>query len=553
MLSHLKIKNLVIVEELEITFNSSLNIITGETGAGKSIILKAISLLGGTRSTSDIIRNGQEKLEIEGFFNITADNRTSILDIADELIEIIPDEDIIIRRIIETSGKSRAYLNSSLIPLATLQKISQFLFDITGQHQQQALIDSAKHIQLLDNYGGFTKELAEIKESFHKYSSTKKLLDDFKKSSSEKSEYFRRIAFEQEELKSAELEFDERKKLESDLNKLQNGEFVSNTVNECLNLLNSEDISTINSIAKLRQLTDTLRKKDKILDDTYLLVDSVYSQIKEIDFTLNKYLADLEVAPERLEEIRSRITEIARLERKYHLGANDIIAYLEKINKELNKFEAGEFDITKLENNLRIATSELENLAKEISLKRKNKALLLEQKVEKELARLEMKKAKFKIEITPNELSATGGDDVEFLLSANPGESPKPLGKVASGGELSRVLLTLKTILNEKYATIMHVFDEVDTGVSGIVASVVGEKVKAISEKTQVLLITHSPQIAALADAHFVISKSHIHNNTIVKVKHLNQTERVEEVARMLGGKNVNDKFIELAKEMIIN
>jgi DNA repair protein RecN (Recombination protein N) len=557
MLSSLKIKNLAIVEELEVEFTSGLNIITGETGAGKSIILKAISLLGGLRSQSDIIRHGQTRCEIEGLFNITPENKQSIIELADELAELIEDEQIIIRRIIEDNGKGKAYLNSNLVSLTTLQKISVYLFDITGQHQQQSLLDNAQHIRLLDNYGEFGELLNVIKGSYLEYTKAKKTLDDFKKETGEKAEYFRRLTFERDELKQVGLELNEREKLETQINKLQNVEFIGNAVSESLSLIDADNHGIAISLVRLRQLLENAGKKDNNLEELYKLVDSTYHQIKEINFSLEQYLNSLEANPEQLEIIRERIAEIARLERKYHKSVPELLGYYDKIQAELAEFEAGEFDVEKLEKKFLLAKKEFEDLASELSKKRKAKAQILEQKVEIELNRLNMKKAKFKIDFQNAEPSSHGTDAIQFMLTANPGEPFRILSKVASGGELSRVLLTLKTILNEKYATILQIFDEVDTGISGVVATVVGEKLKTISKTTQVLLITHSPQIAALADTHYVIAKEVKklggEEKTIVRIKRLAQPARIEEIARMLAGKNITEKFKEIAQELMQN
>ncbi|MDR2337566.1 MAG: DNA repair protein RecN [Deltaproteobacteria bacterium] len=555
MLSLLKIKNLAIVEQLEVEFNSGLNIITGETGAGKSIILKAIALLGGLRSTSDIIRHGQARCEIEGLFNITPENKQAIIEVADELAELLEDEEIIIRRIVEDNGKGKAYLNSSLVPLATLQKISVFLFDITGQHQQQSLLDHSQHRRLLDNYGEFGELLSVVKAAYLEYSKAKKTLDDFKKEASEKMEYFRRLSFEREELKQVGLELGEREKLEAQISKLQNVEFICNTINESLTLIDADEHGVLLSLVRLRQLLENASKKDKNLEEFYKLIDSTYQQIREINFSLEQYLNNLEANPEQLESLRERLAEIARLERKYHKSIPELIEYYQKIQAELVEFEAGEFDIEKLEKKFLLTQKELEKLAAKLSQRRKASAKVLEQKVETELNRLNMKKAKFKIDFQEVELSSFGADVIEFMLAANPGEPFRGLNKVASGGELSRILLTLKTILNEKYATILQIFDEVDTGISGAVATVVGEKLKTISKTTQVLLITHSPQIAALADTHYVITKeiqkSSKTEKTIVHINQLDRPARIEEIAHLLAGKNITEKFREIAQELM--
>jgi DNA repair protein RecN (Recombination protein N) len=429
------------------------------------------------------------------------------------------------------------------------------LFDITGQRQQQSLLDHSQHRRLLDNYGEFGELLSVVKTAYLEYSKAKKTLDDFKKEAREKTEYFRRLSFEREELKQIGLELGEREKLEAQISKLQNVEFIYNTINESLALIDADEHGVILSLVRLRQLLENASKKDKNLEEFYKLIDSTYQQIREINFSFEQYLNNLEANPEQLESMRERLAEIARLERKYHKSIPELIEYYQQIQAELVEFEAGEFDIEKLEKKFLLTQKELKKLAAELSQRRKASAKVLEQKVETELNRLNMKKAKFKIDFQEAELSSFGADAIEFMLAANPGEPFRELNKVASGGELSRVLLTLKTILNEKYATILQIFDEVDTGIGGAVATVVGEKLKTISKTTQVLLITHSPQIAALADTHYVITKevqkSSKTEKTIVRINQLDRHARIEEIAHLLAGKNITEKFREIAQELM--
>ncbi|MCC6933541.1 MAG: DNA repair protein RecN [Deltaproteobacteria bacterium] len=550
MLSTLRIKNIAIVDELEIEFAKGLNVLTGETGAGKSIILKAIGLLCGTRSAGDIIRHGQTRAEVEALFYTSPALREVLLKQIDEAQEFISSDELIIRRIVEESGRGKIYINSKLVPLNVLQQISVFLLDITGQHQQQSLLDVVHHRELLDAFGIAPALLTEVRAAYESFAAARKVLQDFERQSSEKEEYFRRLAFERDELKKAQLKVAEREELETELSRLQNVEALGLWANEALGIIESEQ-GAETQLVHLKGILDTAKRKDTALGESFGLIESACEQVKEARYLLADYLASLEADPERLEILRERLSEIARLERKYQKPVAEILTYYDRIKSELSEYEAGNFDIEKLKKDFDEAQAKLKQLEAKLTEKRREAAKKLQALIEKELVNLNMKKARFSIEIKEGNSSAYGADSVEFLLAANPGEPFKPLAKVASGGELSRVLLVLKTILNKQLSPMLQVFDEVDSGIGGAVAEVVGEKLREVSKGSQVLLITHAPQIAALADSHYLISKVSSKDSTSVSLAKLPEAGRVTEIARMLAGKNVTEKFHESARELL--
>ena len=550
MLNTLRIKNIAIVDHLEIEFFPGLNVLTGETGAGKSLILKAMMLICGGRSTGDVIRHNAKRGEVEALFYLSPSVRANLLAKIDEAKEFLSGDELIVRRIIEEGGRGKVYVNSRLMPLGVLQQISALLLDITGQHQQQFLLESTPQRDLLDSFGVPAELRAEMESSYQAFALAKKTLQEFERQNNEKGEYFRRLSFERDELRQAQLKVGEREEIESELSRLQNVEALGGWVAAALAQIEEEQ-DTAAQLGHLRSILETAKRKDLALTETFQLVDSAYEQLHEARYQLADYLSSLEADPARLETLRERLSEIARLERKYQKSITEILSYQQSISAELQEYEAGNFDLGKLRRSYEEAEHNLKVVAGRLTDKRCAAAKILQKSVEKGLSQLNMEKARFAIEVRPGPSSQNGADIVEFMLAANPGEPFRPLAKVASGGELSRVLLVLKTILNEQSSPSLQVFDEVDAGIGGAVAEVVGEKLKEVSCRAQVILITHAPQIAAFADSHYLIKKVSTKESTSVSIVKLSEDAKVSEVARMLAGKNITQKFHETAKELI--
>ncbi len=551
MLAVLRIENLAIIDETEIEFTRGLNALTGETGAGKSIIFKSIELLSGKRASSDIIRAGAERCIVEGLFILNEEMRQNLAAHSEQLEEFAAEDELLIRRVIDRSGRSKIYLNGNLSTATILQQVSPCLIDVTGQHQQQRLLETSSHRSLLDEFGVSKATLEEVAGLYECFATAERELQGFRENSKEQRAYYERIRIEHEELEAAALQEGERAQAEEELDRLANFEGLSAKLSECLDLLEGDQGSIESPLRDCLHLLQSCAKIDPALQEATALVESSVVQLEESRLAVNEYMARLESDPGRLEELRERIAEIAKLERRYQCDLAGLIRYRDSISEEIANFEAGGLDEQKLSARRDAAKKEL--LAAEVALTKERTAAgeRLSKLVVRELAALNMKRARFSVDISEAQSGPHGADRVEFTLAANPGEPFRPLTRVASGGELSRILLVLKTLLNESKSAATQIFDEIDSGIGGAVAQVVGERLLELAQHRQVFLITHAPQIAALADTQFEIQKSTNSSRTSSTIKKLKQDERVEHIARMLAGKNVSAQFEDSARALL--
>jgi DNA repair protein RecN (Recombination protein N) len=550
MLSTLRIQNLAIVEDLEVEFGPGLNVLTGETGAGKSIILKAIELLTGKRASADLIRNGCEMCRVEGMFTLPPDAQLSCEE-NEDLDELLGSEEILIRRTLDTSGRSKITINGRLGTAAMLQLLAPFLLDITGQHQQQTLLDTGHHRELLDNFGAHQTLREEVSAAFQAYSEAKRILDAFLNDQGQREEYLRRISAEQEELQAADLRAGRRSELENELKRLAAVETITFDINRALELIEASEEGIDQKMRALSSALEHARHYDEGIGSILSLVEEAAVQLSEAKLSLSEYGTRLEAEPERLETLRETIAEIARLERKYGKSEAELVQYLQTLTLEIEEYESGKMDESTLRARFDEAEKKLRTAEGALSRKRRESGKKLSVQVLKALQPLGMKHALFEVSVEPAASSSSGADKIEFLLSANPGEPARPLSKVASGGELSRILLVLKTVLNEHAGPRTQIFDEIDVGISGAVAQIVGEKLHQIARRSQVILITHSPQIAAIADTHFLISKTVSGDRTSTGLQILSDQQRVAHIAGMLAGKRVSTNFEQSARELI--
>lgn len=551
MLEVLRISNLAIAEKLEIDFDKGLNVLTGETGAGKSIILKAIELLTGKRTSADVIGTNGESAEVEGLFRIAPALAAELKTELPELEDLLTDDELLIRRVVDRSGKSKLYLNGRLSTAGALQTIAPRLVDVTGQHQQQTLLDVQRHREVLDASGVAGSLLKQVREAYEVFSAAQKRLEEFTQQSAVQLERLRRFEFERDELRDAKLREGERAECEAELKRLSNLEFLSAASEEIETLLESGDVNVRGQLVRTEQLLTKMAGSDSQLSEALGLIQSAKAQISEARFAAADYISRLEADPNRLEYLRERIADVARLERKYGKSETELVQYLAKIQAELAQLENGELSEDKLRAVMEEARGKLTALEEKLTAERKRLGAKLAKEVERELGALNMKRAEFSIDVQPANSSAFGADRVEFLFSANLGQELRPLAKVASGGELSRVLLIVKTVLNEKRKPLLQVFDEVDAGIGGAVAQVVGEKLGTLAKNAQIIVVTHAPQIAAFADKHFQIEKSVSGKRTLTSVSALDSVQRIDEIARMLAGKTVTPEFQASARELL--
>lgn len=565
MLSELIIKNFAIIEEVSISFEKGLTVLSGETGAGKSIIIDAIGLLLGGRGSAEFVRYDTEKAEIEGLFHIEDENHPIYIRCKEHGFDI-EDEMLILKRDITASGKSICRINGKLVTTTILKEIGGLLVDIHGQHESQDLMNQEHHLAMLQQYDG--KGLLPLIESyqdvFSHYSSLKKQLKQLTENEQQMAHRLDLIQFQLTEIQNANLKENEDEQLTEERLKISNFERIYKSLVEAYQSL-SQDGSGLDSVRSSMYSLESVASIDQDIKEMHEGISSSYYLLEDISYRLRDSIEEMEYDPNRLNEIENRLNEISMLKKKYGATVIDILKYAEGIEQELDKIQHKDMHIEKLEKDLQNATQRLIDAGLKLSEKRKELANQLTSDIHKELKELYMEKTTFEIVFSFEEGSSTdpffnnqhvkftkdGFDTVEFYISTNPGEPLKPLAKVASGGELSRMFLALKSIFTKHQGITSIIFDEVDTGVSGRVAQAIAEKIHKVSVNSQVLCITHLPQVASMADTHLFIAKLIDGNRTKTSVTPLQNEQKINEIARMIAGVEITDVTIQHAKELI--
>jgi DNA repair protein RecN (Recombination protein N) len=559
MLSTLIIENIAVIESVEIEFSRGLNVLTGETGAGKSIILNALALLTGKRTNGSIIRHGAEKAKIEALFILPQSVKQELLESFEELADSLHEEDeLLVKRVLDQSGRSKFYINGSLFPQGTVSQIARHLIEITGQHDQQHLLSPSSHRAMLDSYGvpeTLIQESAHAYDTWHHYHT---LLVSLRETKHEQSIRIERLRHELEELTEANLAPGEKDALLEELARLKHFDKIQHALTTFLGLFESSGLEDKGSGMSLEEVLHAAssslaeaRAHDQALESACSLFESACTQCNETKLEIESYLHSLTHDPEQYEALQVRITELNQLERKYKKDIPQLLHYLDTISKEVAEYDAGEFDEEKITATLQEKHKTLLSAQKKLTAARTDAAKKLAGAINQGLKDLQMNKAEFNVTVEAAEPSRSGADTVRFMFTANPGEPLQSLDKVASGGELSRILLLLKSTIRSSENVCLHVFDEIDAGVSGAVAQIVGEKLLSISNNSQVVIITHAAQVAALADTHFLISKTVKEGRTFSQVAPLSTDRRTEIIAGMLAGKKVSKEFLLSAKELI--
>lgn len=557
MLAELTIRNFAIIESLTVSFEKGLTVLTGETGAGKSIIIDAIHLLAGGRGSSEFVRYGEKRAELEGLF-LLDDEQHAIYSKCEQFGIDISDGMVILRRDISATGKSICRINGKLVTIAILREVGQALVDIHGQHDNQELMNEENHLALLDQYGGGKVRLAKAAyfELYEKYDQLKKKIKKFSENEQEMAHRLDLIQFQLDEIEAAKLEPNEDEKLQIEKNEISNYEKVYEALQTSYNALHGEGKGldwiglVMGHMEDISSINDTLKEMSES-------ISSCYYQLEDLSYQLRNELDSLEFDPERLNFVESRLNEINHLKRKYGHSVEDILIYASKIEEEIETIVNKDSHLNKLINELDSIEKDLLIEAKNLTNVRTEYARALTKEILKELKELYMEKTVFEVCFLPNSEDGTmkfqsnGTDVVEFYLSTNPGEPLKPLSKTASGGELSRIMLAMKSIFSEHQGITSIIFDEVDTGVSGRVAQSIAEKIYRVSVGSQVLCITHLPQVAAMADTHLYISKSITDGRTKTSVKPLDEEEKIKEIGRMIAGVEVTELSKEHAKELL--
>lgn len=565
MLSELNIKNFAIIEEVSISFEKGLTVLSGETGAGKSIIIDAIGLLLGGRGSSEFVRYETDKAEIEGLFHIENESHEIYSRCKDHGIDL-EDDMIILKRDITSSGKSICRINGKLVPTSILKEIGGLLVDVHGQHETQVLMNQEHHLSLLQQYD--EKEilpiLSQYKETYTNYIALKKQLKQLTENEQQMAHRFDLLQFQLTEIQNANLIENEDDQLTEEKNKISNFERIYKSLVEAYQSL-SEDGSGLDTVRTSMYSLESVASIDTDIKEMHEGISSSYYLLEDISYRLRDAIEQMEYDPNRLNEIENRLSEISMLKKKYGNSVADILNYAQKIEQELDTIQHKDQHIEKLEKELEKISLLLVELGSKVSNKRKKLSKQLIQDIHKELKELYMEKTTFEIVFSKDvgaeedpilegqhvRFTKDGFDRIEFYISTNPGEPLKPLAKVASGGELSRMFLALKSIFTKHQGITSIIFDEVDTGVSGRVAQAIAEKIHKVSINSQVLCITHLPQVASMADTHLFIAKTIDGNRTKTSVTPLLNDQKINEIARMIAGVEITDVTIQHAKELI--
>ena len=550
MLLEISIKNFAIIESISLNFEQGMTVLTGETGAGKSIIIDAMNMMLGARATTEVIRHGAPKAEIEGLFSI--ESNRALEEIFDEQGLELSDE-IIIRREILQNGRSISRVNGQMVNLSVLRTIGQQLVDIHGQHDQEELMRPHRHIQMLDEFGDTS--FFELKEayqmSFDNYRRMRKQVLDIKKNQQEHKARIEMLEFQMAEIEAANLKAGEDITLNQERDRLLNHKHIADTLTNAYSMLDNEEFSSLANVRSAMNDMESLEEFDPEYREISGTLSESYYVLEDITKRLESIIDDLDFDGNRLMQVESRLDLIHTITRKYGGSVDDVLEYFVKITDEYNLLTGNNLSSEDMEIELKKLEKNLVDLAGQVAQARHKIAQDLEAEIKQELQDLYMEKAQFQVRFSKGKFSREGNESVEFYISTNPGEDFKPLVKVASGGELSRLMLAIKSAFSRKEGKTSIVFDEVDTGVSGRVAQAIAQKIHKIGQNGQVLAISHLPQVIAIADYQFFIEKISNEHSTVSTVRLLTVEERIEEVAKMLAGENVTEAALTQARELL--
>jgi DNA repair protein RecN (Recombination protein N) len=578
MLTLLNISNIALIDELRVEFEGGLNLLTGETGSGKSIIVDALGVLIGGRFGSDLLKSGAERAFIEGLFLVAANNDLESILVAAGMPPGDSNEganELIIRRELSASGRNKIFINNQLATQSLLRELRPFLVDIHGQGDQQTLFSTETHLELLDSFAGVAKVRQEVAESFQRWSSLKRELLALQQDEAEKFQLVDVLKFQIDELERGQPAIDEDTSLTEERRRLQNVERLTVLSAESYARIYEDDDAALGRVRHAAKQIEELAEYESSFREYLEGLEAARATLEDLAFSLREFSGKLEFSPARLAVIENRLAAISQLKRKYGGSIETALEHLARSQDRLRQIEHADERETELQRELAAARSDYLARANKLHRERVRAAKKFEQAVERGLAEVAMENAKFQIQITAPpaaELAAEhtpattgevvprteatvfnsrGIDRVEFYFSANVGEAVKPLAKVASGGEASRLMLVLKTVANATEFPRTIVFDEIDSGIGGRVSEAVGAKLKRLAQSNQVLCVTHQPQIARFADTHLLVQKEVAGGHTAVSIARLDQRGRVEEIARMLTGAEITDSARRHAREMI--
>lgn len=556
MIRELHIKNIAVIEEITISFGDGFHALTGETGAGKSILIDSINMALGGRTTKELIRTGAESASVDVVFELSGEVEKKLLDID------IESEDgmLYISRQITTDGKSKCKINGHMVPLSVLKDASEYLLTIHGQNDNQSILSPKSHIGFVDSYGNYDNVLSDYKEQYNKVKEIKSELLKLITDETEKARRIDLLTYQINEIATARLNPGEEEELEERREYLANIEDIVEKSGEAYSTLygDEQQNSAYDLIATAVNRLEKIHTFDVKLDGYYTTLNSVLADLEDVTHELKNYVDDIDYSQGELDTIEERLSTIQDLKRKYGETIEDVLAYLEKSQKELSEIEDSEARQQELTDKLVVETEALRTVALKLSDMRRDAAIRLQTDIMEELSDLDMQKMRFSVAIEllqeeNGEIKYTnnGCDRVEFMISCNPGEELKPLSKIASGGEMSRIMLAIKSVLANSDIVETLIFDEIDTGVSGRAAQKIAEKICMLSKRRQILCITHLAQIASMADTHFMIEKNTDDQHTRTSVTTLESDQRKNELARIIGGVMITDITLSAAQEML--
>ena len=547
MLQLLHIENIAIIESADISFEPGFNVLTGETGTGKSIVIDAMSAVLGQRASRELIRTGAPKAFVSACF-------TGVPEVLLEEFGIEPDEELLLQREIHGDGKNVCRVNGRPFTVTQLRALGNRLLNIHGQHDGQQLLDEEQHLVYLDAFGRVEPLLCAYQEKYAALQSLQRQIRSLQMDEAEKARRVDTLRYQIEELERAQLKAGEEDELMSRRNFLRNAEKFISAVEGANFSLNGDDNGS-GALLLLRQAQDFIggiRLLDEDYAQLYTRFEEIYSEVYDLAETISDRRDSFDFSPNELDEVEGRLDRLYRLKKKYGPTVEDMIAYLERCREELEAIEYAGDTLLQLERQQAKALKAAQDAAQALSEARKTEAVELERQILTELQQLDMGKIRFSVAFEAQELAQNGADSVRFLMSANLGEELRPIHKIASGGELARIMLAMKNVLSEQDQVGTMVFDEVDTGVSGRAAQKVAEKMARISCKKQVLCVTHLPQLAAMADTHFAVEKGEVNGRTFTRVQELDRQRRREELARLTGGAHVSEVMLSGAEELLL-
>jgi len=548
-LKEIRIRNFSLIEDVKIDLSSGLSIVTGETGAGKTIFVHALEVLLGGKISTDDIRVGTDVATVEGYFQVAADLANHI---ANRWGICFEQNELFLKRTITRDGRSRAWVNASPVPIKVLREIGETICDFHGQHTHQSLLDPRNHLLYLDAFLDIEAKRGQLTHVWEEWVKQRRELDNLLNRLSDMREKADFYKFEIERLERLNLHEGEEEELTSRIKLLENSETIASLVNELYDLLYAGEEAVLDKINQIIKKWGSLQQYVDGADRYLSQLESMLYELEDIVPFLEDIRSNIEYSPDELDTLRSRYMELQEAKRRYGKSSiKELLEYYERLKQELASLDLGEMEVDKLRQREHELREEVERLAGELSELRRAGKHQLEQKVEAELHALGMPNARFRVKIETKETDATGKDKVEFLFSANPGEPLGPLRKIASGGELSRTMLALKSILAERDTISILVFDEIDAGVSGRIADIVGERMDKLADSHQIICITHLPQIASKGERHFKVWKEVTEGRTCTRLAPLSDDERIREIAYLLAGKEISDTALQHAKALL--